>query len=185
MHGAGKRHHRFTKSPWKEAKPDGSLTTFRGTEKFGPRRTERRCWPCNARLLRAYWHAAVARLLKAQAAADEAAKEWPQAAQLSPDDSILSQAGRSGAGPETQGNGAATPDRKAPATARPYSVGDEITAPVPIKKPEPVFTEKARMAHYSGTVVLWLVVNSQGDIEQASVAKPLGLGLDQNALRTA
>lgn len=41
------------------------------------------------------------------------------------------------------------------------------------------------MAHYSGTVVLWLVVNSQGDIEQASVAKPLGLGLDQNALRTA
>ena len=132
----------------------------------------------------AYWHGALARLLKAQGADDEAGKEWSQAAQLSPEDSFLSQASRSEASQEIKKDGGTTPEIKPPAPARPYSVGGEVTAPVPIDKPEPVFTEKARVAHYSGTVVLWLLVNTQGDVEQAAVVKSLGLGLDQNALRT-
>lgn len=32
--------------------------------------------------------------------------------------------------------------------------------------------------------MLWVVVGAQGDVEQETVAKPLGLGLDETALRT-
>jgi protein TonB len=131
----------------------------------------------------AYWHSALARLLSSQGAGDEARKEWSQAAQLSPDDWSLAQTGGSGASQEIKKEGGTTPEVKAPAPARADSVGD-VTPPVPIEKPEPPYTEKARKAHYSGTVVLWLLVDAQGDVKQAQVMKPLGLGLDQNALRS-
>jgi len=65
-----------------------------------------------------------------------------------------------------------------------YSVGGNVSAPVPIYKPEPPYSEQARKAKYQGTVVLWIVVDTQGDVTQAQVVKPLGMGLDENALRT-
>lgn len=32
--------------------------------------------------------------------------------------------------------------------------------------------------------MLWLVVDAQGDVKQETIVKPLGLGLDERALRT-
>jgi protein TonB len=65
-----------------------------------------------------------------------------------------------------------------------YSVGGSVTAPIPIYKPEPPYSEEARKAKYQGTVVLWIVVDATGNVTDARVVKPLGLGLDEKALDT-
>jgi periplasmic protein TonB len=65
-----------------------------------------------------------------------------------------------------------------------YSVGGGVSPPVPIYKPEPPYSEEARKAKYQGTCVLWIVVDAQGSVTQAQVVKPLGMGLDENALTT-
>jgi len=65
-----------------------------------------------------------------------------------------------------------------------YSVGGSVTAPIPIYKPEPPYSEEARKAKYQGTVVVLIVVDTQGSVTDARVVKPLGLGLDEKALDT-
>jgi protein TonB len=63
-----------------------------------------------------------------------------------------------------------------------YSVGGNVTAPVPIYKPDPAYSEEARKAKYQGTVVLWIVVDAKGNVADCRVVKPLGLGLDEKAV---
>jgi protein TonB len=65
-----------------------------------------------------------------------------------------------------------------------FSVGGSVTAPVPIYKPEPPYSEEARKAKYQGTVVLQIVVDTQGSVVDVRVVKPLGLGLDEKAVDT-
>jgi TonB family protein len=65
-----------------------------------------------------------------------------------------------------------------------YSVGGNVSPPVPIYKPEPPYSEEARKAKYQGTVVLYIIVDAQGNVTDARVVKPLGLGLDEKALTT-
>lgn len=65
-----------------------------------------------------------------------------------------------------------------------YSVGGNVTAPVAIYDPDPPYSEEARKAKYSGTVVLSLIVDAQGTVKEVQVVKPLGLGLDENAVST-
>jgi TonB family protein len=66
----------------------------------------------------------------------------------------------------------------------PYSVGGGISAPIPIYRPDPPYSEEARKAKYQGTVVLWIVVDAQGSVTDSRVVKPLGLGLDEKAVET-
>ena len=67
----------------------------------------------------------------------------------------------------------------------PYSVGGNVSAPIPIYKPEPPYSEEARKAKYQGTVVLWIVVDALGNVApEVHVVKPLGLGLDEKAVET-
>jgi TonB family protein len=66
----------------------------------------------------------------------------------------------------------------------PFSVGGGVSAPIPIYKPEPAYSEEARKAKYQGTVVLWIIVDTQGNVTEARVVRPLGLGLDEKALET-
>jgi periplasmic protein TonB len=65
-----------------------------------------------------------------------------------------------------------------------YSVGGGVSAPIPIYKPEPAYSEEARKAKYQGTVVLWIVVDASGAVTDCKVVKPLGLGLDEKAVET-
>jgi TonB family protein len=65
-----------------------------------------------------------------------------------------------------------------------YSVGGNVTAPVPIYKPDPPYSEEARKAKYQGTVVVLIVVDAAGNVADAKVVKPLGLGLDEKAIET-
>jgi TonB family protein len=62
-----------------------------------------------------------------------------------------------------------------------FSVGGNVSAPVPIYQPMPAYSEEARKAKFSGTVVIWIVVDAQGNVQNVRVVKPLGLGLDEKA----
>ncbi len=63
-----------------------------------------------------------------------------------------------------------------------YRVGGEVSAPVLISKTEPEYSEEARKAKYSGTVLLSLVVGADGLPRDIKVIRPLGLGLDEKAI---
>ncbi|MGD0922466.1 MAG: energy transducer TonB [Terriglobia bacterium] len=59
-----------------------------------------------------------------------------------------------------------------------------VTPPIPIHKPMPGYTPEARDAKLQGTTVLFFVVDAQGGVADIRVVKPLGYGLDDNAVET-
>jgi TonB family protein len=65
-----------------------------------------------------------------------------------------------------------------------YSVGGNVSAPIPIYKPDPPYSEEARKAKYQGTVIVLIVIDAQGNVTDCRVVKPLGLGLDEKATET-
>lgn len=62
------------------------------------------------------------------------------------------------------------------------SVGGGVSAPILIHSVEPEFTEEARRSSYQGAVSIQLIVDSQGNPQDAHVVKHLGMGLDEKAL---
>jgi periplasmic protein TonB len=63
-----------------------------------------------------------------------------------------------------------------------YRIGGDVSAPVLISKIEPEYSEEARKAKYSGSVLLSIVVDQNGLPRDIKVVRPLGLGLDQKAI---
>ncbi len=63
-----------------------------------------------------------------------------------------------------------------------YSVGNGTTPPTVLSKVDPEYSEEARKAKYSGSVMLSIVVNTDGKAEQIQVVKSLGMGLDEKAI---
>ncbi|MGA2130965.1 MAG: energy transducer TonB [Bryobacteraceae bacterium] len=63
-----------------------------------------------------------------------------------------------------------------------FRVGGGVTAPVPLYKPEPEYSEEARKAKYQGTVVLYIEVDTSGKARNLKVVRSLGLGLDEKAM---
>ena len=63
-----------------------------------------------------------------------------------------------------------------------YRVGGGVSAPRALYAPDPDYSEEARRAKYQGTVVLWLVVGSDGRPRDAKISRSLGMGLDEKAL---
>jgi TonB family protein len=66
----------------------------------------------------------------------------------------------------------------------PYHVGGGVTAPRILYAPDPEFSEEARKAKYQGTVVLWVVVGSDGRTRDVRVQRSLGMGLDEKAIES-
>jgi periplasmic protein TonB len=65
-----------------------------------------------------------------------------------------------------------------------FRIGGGVTGPKAIYQPEPEYSEEARKAKYQGTVVLSIVVGSDGVPRDIKVARSLGLGLDEKAIET-
>jgi len=65
-----------------------------------------------------------------------------------------------------------------------YSVGNGVSDPIPIYSPEPAYSDEARKAKFMGTVTLWIVVDAQGMVRDVRIAKHLGMGLDEEAVKT-
>jgi TonB family protein len=64
----------------------------------------------------------------------------------------------------------------------PYRVGGEVTRPEILSMTKPVYTEAARRARVTGTVIVEAVIDEQGNVTEARVLKGLPMGLDQAAL---
>jgi periplasmic protein TonB len=63
-----------------------------------------------------------------------------------------------------------------------YKIGGGVSAPVPVYRPEPEYSEEARKAKWQGAVLLELVVDANGVPQDIKVVRSLGLGLDQKAI---
>ena len=63
-----------------------------------------------------------------------------------------------------------------------YRIGGGVSPPSVIFKVEPEYSEEARKAKFQGTVVLFVVVDENGNPRDLKVIRPLGLGLDQKAI---
>ncbi len=65
----------------------------------------------------------------------------------------------------------------------PADKNEGVTAPKPIRQPDPKYSKLARRANREGTVVLWMIVGPDGVPHDLKVVQPLGLGLDEEALK--
>ena len=63
-----------------------------------------------------------------------------------------------------------------------FRVGGPVSAPRLISSVRPRYTEEARKAGIRGTVVLWVLVEPDGCPSAVRVARPLGAGLDEQAI---
>jgi len=63
-----------------------------------------------------------------------------------------------------------------------FRVGGGVSAPVVLYKVDPEYSEEARKAKYSGTVVLQLIVDASGKAQSIRVVRGVGLGLDEKAI---
>ncbi|MBV9507733.1 MAG: TonB family protein [Acidobacteriia bacterium] len=64
----------------------------------------------------------------------------------------------------------------------PLLAGNGVTPPALLQKIEPEYTEEARLAKYQGTVVVAVVVGTDGTAQNMRVIRSLGLGLDEKAM---
>lgn len=63
-----------------------------------------------------------------------------------------------------------------------FHVGGGVSAPKVIFQPDPEYSEEARKAKYSGSVLLSIVVSPEGRAEDIRVVRSLGMGLDEKAI---
>ena len=63
-----------------------------------------------------------------------------------------------------------------------FRVGGGVSQPQVLSKVDPEYSEEARKAKYSGTVLLKMVVDVDGKAKNIKVVKGVGLGLDEKAV---
>jgi TonB family protein len=63
-----------------------------------------------------------------------------------------------------------------------FKVGGGVSQPSVLFKVDPEYSEEARKAKYSGTVMLAVIVDAEGHARDIHVVKSLGMGLDEKAI---
>jgi TonB family protein len=71
---------------------------------------------------------------------------------------------------------------KMPVAASAYRIGNGVSPPRVAERVEPKYAEEARHAKLAGTVVLFVVVDPNGEARDVKVMRSLGLGLDEKAI---
>jgi len=66
----------------------------------------------------------------------------------------------------------------------PYPIGNGVSAPVAIYKPEPAYTPEAKDARIEGAVWLAIVIDENGVPSEVAVKQSLEPSLDQRAVET-
>src|SRR5262245_20028231 len=64
-----------------------------------------------------------------------------------------------------------------------YPIGQGVTPPQPISRPNPRYTDAARQAGTQGTVWLTGIVEADGRVSNISIQRSLDSGLDQEAIK--
>jgi len=65
-----------------------------------------------------------------------------------------------------------------------YSLGKDMTPPHPLSTPDPDYPAAARKAKIEGIAVVFLVVDKSGGATEVRVKRPVGFGLDDQAVET-
>ncbi len=60
---------------------------------------------------------------------------------------------------------------------------DGVKAPKAAYTPEPEFSEEARRAKFQGVVIVSIIVDETGNVSRVRLDRPLGMGLDDNAMQ--
>ena len=60
--------------------------------------------------------------------------------------------------------------------------GNGVSQPIPIYHPEPEYSELARLTGLTGSVLVYIEVDVNGAVVNPKLLKPLGFGLDENAI---
>jgi TonB family protein len=63
-----------------------------------------------------------------------------------------------------------------------YTTGHGVSSPVPIRTVEPEYSELARKAHLSGSVLVYAEIDPSGKPRNLRVVQSMGMGLDEKAL---
>ena len=63
-----------------------------------------------------------------------------------------------------------------------HRVGGKVSPPKALYAPDPEYSDAARKAKLQGTVVLWLVVDKDGNPQRIKIQRKLGKGLDEKAV---
>jgi len=61
-------------------------------------------------------------------------------------------------------------------------IGGGVTGPIPTYEPEPEFSEEARKAKFMGSVLVGLVVDTNGMPQNVHIVRGVGMGLDEKAM---
>lgn len=69
-----------------------------------------------------------------------------------------------------------------PAQVGVFRIGGDVSAPMPIFKVEPEYSEEARAEGFQGTVLLAAVIDEEGTPTQIRIVRALGKGLDEKAM---
>lgn len=81
------------------------------------------------------------------------------------------------------GGVSAAQERELPAEGKPPRlVGEGVSRPEKISGAPPIYTELARKARVTGTVIVEAIIDENGDVTNARVLRGLPLGLDQASL---
>lgn len=64
-----------------------------------------------------------------------------------------------------------------------YRIGGGVSPPRLIKKISAEYSKEARLGHLEGTVLIQAVVTAKGRARDFKIVRPLGLGLDENAIK--
>ena len=64
-----------------------------------------------------------------------------------------------------------------------YKIGSQVTAPRILSKVEPQYSEEARKGKVEGSISINLVVDASGTPTQIAILRPLGMGLDEQAIK--
>jgi len=129
-----------------------------------------------------YWHEQLGIALEKKGDRDAALKEYRAAAELAPlDEGLQNKAMQPIGGPQAplDAGGSLAKMRESIETA-----GGKVSAPVPISRPNPGYSQRARQAKLQGILTLWAVVDREGNVAGTTIVTPLGLGLDAEALKT-
>ena len=127
-----------------------------------------------------YWHKQLGIALEKNGDREAAIKEYRTAAELSPlDGGLQSMYEKLLSGSQVPVDADFTMAKTGEHIEK---VGGEVNPPIPLQKPDPAYSERARQARLQGTLVLRVVVDREGNVADTTIVKPLGLGLDAKAL---
>lgn len=88
--------------------------------------------------------------------------------------------GHSGAGPGGPGNSPAGGGDCVNGLCEP---GGDVSEPVPLYEPNPEYSDAARRAKFQGTVIVAVIIGTDGHVHDPRIIRHVGLGLDQKALQ--